>query len=180
MTWRTHLAVGANALWIAPLIAPIDQSMLVLIPIAIVASLLPDIDASRTGAKIHYIGGGAFGMFRGLFSGKYFHHRGLMHSFFTTLVLFVLLTIFFGRRLPALPAVFALSYFSHPLIDGFNTTVGYLYPFSRKRFALVPRSLYQKVDGTVDNLLFFLASLTFILFCALVVPQLFSIQQNPF
>jgi membrane-bound metal-dependent hydrolase YbcI (DUF457 family) len=101
-----------------------------------------------------------------------------MHSLFVALILFVLLTIFFGRSIPALPAVFALSYFSHPLIDGFNTTVGYLYPFTRKRFALLPRSLYTKVDGPADNLLFFLASLTFILFCAFLAPQLFTLPNT--
>jgi hypothetical protein len=67
MTWRTHVAVGLNALWIAPFISPIDKSILILIPLAAVASLLPDIDATGTGAKIHYIGKGFFGMFRGLF-----------------------------------------------------------------------------------------------------------------
>jgi membrane-bound metal-dependent hydrolase YbcI (DUF457 family) len=113
-----------------------------------------------------------FGMFRGLFFGKYFHHRGLMHSVTITLLFFVILTIFFARTNTALPIVFALAYISHPIIDGFNTAVGYLYPFNRKRFALLPQSLRTPVGGHADNLLFFTASLLFILFCALIAPQL--------
>src|SRR5947209_4458834 len=137
MTWRTHVAVGTNAIWLAGLFGKADESILVLLPVAVIASLLPDIDAVT--AKIHFIGGGVLGIFRGSFYGKYFHHRGLMHSLFVTLIFFVILWIFFRNSIPLLPYVFALSYFSHSLIDGLNTGVGYLYPFKRKMYSLVPR-----------------------------------------
>jgi len=181
MTWRTHVAVGANALWIMPLFGPLGQSVLVLLPVAILASLLPDIDAAS--AKIHYAGGGVLRIFRGAFYGKYFHHRGLMHSLFVTLILFTILVIIFGRTLPALPFVFALAYFSHPLIDGFNSSVGYLYPFTNKRFALVPRSLRTPVKGMADNLFFFLALLGILMFFFAFqnqfLPSTFNFGTNP-
>ena len=162
MTWRTHLAVGVNALWVAPFFRPIDQSILILLPVAMLASLLPDIDA--TAAKIHFLGGGIFGIFRGAFYGKYFHHRGLMHSLPVTVLLFIILLVVFHNSVPALAYVFAASYFSHAVIDGFNTGVGYLYPFLYKRFGLIPKFLRTPVDGLLDRTLFLFAAFGILLF----------------
>ena len=156
------MVVGMNALWLAPLFGPVDKSILVLIPTAALASLLPDIDASA--AKIHFVGGGFLGIFRGIFFGKYFHHRGLTHSLFVTLLLLLIIRFFWGDAYPALPYVFAASYFSHPLVDGLNSGVGYFYPFILKRYALVPKVLRTPVGGVIDNLLFFIAALGIILF----------------
>ena len=174
MTWRTHVAVGMNALWVAPLFGNVAQSILVLLPVALVASLLPDIDASS--AKIHYIGGGVLGIFRGSFYGKYFHHRGLMHSLPITILLFIILLMVFWHSYPALPFVFALSYVSHPVIDGFNTTVGYLYPFLHKRFTFIPNALRTPVGGVVDNMLFFLALFGLLLFFVALKDQFIPAQ----
>src|SRR5437868_755006 len=52
MNWRTHIAVGTNAIWLMPYYGKLDNSILILLPVAALASLLPDIDA--TSAKIHY------------------------------------------------------------------------------------------------------------------------------
>lgn len=153
MQWRTHLVVGMNSLWLAGLSGKIDESFLALLPAAAIGSLLPDIDTDK-GAKIHYAGGGVLGGFKGLFFGKYFHHRGLMHSLFVTVLFFFFCFVFFGQQHPLLPYIFAFSYLSHLVIDGFNTGVGYLYPFSLKRFALVPKMFRTPVKGAVDNLLF--------------------------
>jgi membrane-bound metal-dependent hydrolase YbcI (DUF457 family) len=167
MTWRTHIAIGANAIWIAGIAGAIDQSIIVLLPAAIIASLLPDIDASAgPGAKIHYVGGGILGGFRGLFWGKYFHHRGLMHSFFVAALWFIILTIIFFNSYPLLAPIFTLSYLSHPIIDGLNSIVGYLYPFVHKRFALVPRAFYSRVGGPIDTLLLFIGAFGIVLFFA--------------
>ena len=176
MTWKTHAAVGLNSIWLVGLLGKLDQSILILLPAAAIASLLPDIDA--TSAKIHYIGGGALGIFQGLFRGKYFHHRGLMHSLTVTLVLFVVLLIFFKDSVPMLPYVFALSYFSHPIIDGLNTGVGYLYPFVYKRFGLIPKYFRTPVGGAMDNLLFFAGAFMILLFFLLFKDQLFQLSQN--
>jgi membrane-bound metal-dependent hydrolase YbcI (DUF457 family) len=133
MTWRTHVAVGANAIWLMGFFIAPAQDVLIYLPVAVVASLLPDIDAS--GAKIHYAAGGILGIFKGVFYGKYFHHRGLMHSVLASVIFFVLLWAVFQNSYPLLAPIFALSYFSHSVIDGFNTGVGYLYPLFLKVYA---------------------------------------------
>lgn len=154
MTWRTHIAVGANAIWLTGIFGKIDNSIIILLPVAIVASILPDIDANS--AKIHYAAGGILGIFKGSFYGKYFHHRGLMHSLPVTLLWFIILWLIFQNSIPLLAPIFALSYFSHSLIDGLNTGVGYLYPFIHKRFALVPKIMSSQVGSPIDTLLMFI------------------------
>jgi membrane-bound metal-dependent hydrolase YbcI (DUF457 family) len=156
MTWKTHVAVGANAVWLTILTGQFDQKILIYLPVAILASLLPDIDASS--AKIHYIGHGTLGAFRGLFQGKYFHHRGLMHSLFVTAIfLFILTVIFKDSAYPAIPYIFAASYLSHPLIDGLNySKVGYFYPFTLRKFSLLPKVLRTQIGGPTDFLLLML------------------------
>lgn len=185
MTWRTHVTIGVNALWLAGLTGKIDSGILVLLGASILGSLLPDIDATAGGgAKIHYVGGGVLGGFQGLFFGKTFHHRGLMHSLFMVACMFLLalvgLKIFSLKydfdtsgSLNLLPFVFALSYLSHTIIDGFNTNVGYLYPFSYKRFALLPRVLLTRVGGPMDLLLFFVGIFGLVLFAGLYLQQLY-------
>ena len=150
MTWKTHVAIGANAIWIAAALGRVNDSIIFLLPTAALASLLPDLDAGA--AKIHFAGGGIFQTFRGFFTGKYLHHRGILHSLFAAGLYFLAFCLFFQDML--FPLVFAAAYFSHPLIDGLNTRVGYLYPFSLKRFALVPRALQTPIKGPVDNILF--------------------------
>jgi membrane-bound metal-dependent hydrolase YbcI (DUF457 family) len=170
MTWRTHVAIGTNAIWLAGLTGHVDQSIIVLLPTAIIASLLPDIDASS--AKIHYAAGGALGIFKGSFYGKYFHHRGLMHSFLVATIFFVALMLAFGQTYPLLAPIFALSYISHPIIDGFNTGVGYLYPFVHKRYALLPKFLRFQVGSPMDSLLMFAGLAGLLIFFAAFAHQL--------
>jgi membrane-bound metal-dependent hydrolase YbcI (DUF457 family) len=153
MNWRTHVAVGANAVWLMPFFGQVDKTILVMLPTAMLAAILPDIDASS--AKIHYAGGGVLGIFKGSFHGKYFHHRGIMHSLLAAVIFTVILIFIFNSSSPLLPYVFGLSYLSHSLIDGFNTGVGYLYPFVYKRFTLIPRSLTFRVNSPADTLLMF-------------------------
>ena len=170
------MAVGVNALWIAPFFGPLDKSILVLLPAAMLASILPDIDA--TAAKIHFIGGGVLGIFRGAFGGRYFHHRGIMHSLPVALVILSVMLGIFHSSFPALPYVFATSYFSHSIIDGFNTGVGFLYPFVGRRFALVPKFLRTPVGGAADNLFFFMACLGILLFFLAFKSQFFPSSLN--
>ncbi len=162
MTWKTHAAIGANSIWLVPFFSTVDQTMLMYLIVAVVASLLPDIDAVT--AKIHYIGGGALGIFRGMFRGKLFHHRGMMHSVFVALLFSMIIWIFSRHTYPMLGAVFFVAYLSHSVIDGFNTSVGFLYPFIPKRFALVPKPLQSHVGGLTDNLFLFIGLLGLLLF----------------
>jgi membrane-bound metal-dependent hydrolase YbcI (DUF457 family) len=177
MTWRTHIAIGANSIWLASL-APADASIFVLLPAAMLASILPDIDAAGGGAKIHYIGYGVLGAFRGM-SGKYFHHRGIMHSVFISLILFLILFLvnyfFLGNSFPLLPYVFFLAYLSHPIIDGFNAGVGFFYPLDRKKYALLPYRMLSPLKGFTDNLLFFIGIFGILLFF-LLFAQSFAQQ----
>jgi membrane-bound metal-dependent hydrolase YbcI (DUF457 family) len=164
MTWKTHLVVGTNTIWLLTLTNNTESNdIAALIPAAMIASLLPDIDAAGRGAKIHYMGGGILKGFRGVF-----HHRGLMHSLFVVAIIFVFLffvNIFaLGNSSPLLPYVFALSYLSHSIIDGLNCGVGYLFPFNKKKYALIPRALWTPVNGFTDNLLFMVGSFSLIIF----------------
>ena len=157
MNWRTHAVVGANALWVLPLVhQSLDASILFLLPSAVVGALLPDIDAHGSGAKVHYVAGGVLGAFRGLFFGKLLGHRGLFHSLSMALVLFLIAWSFTHEQYPSAALVFAIGYITHIIIDGFNTGVGYLFPFWLKRFALVPRFFLTPVGGTADTFLFIL------------------------
>jgi membrane-bound metal-dependent hydrolase YbcI (DUF457 family) len=177
MTWRTHVAIGTNAIWLAGMFGQANQSMLVYLPVAVIASLLPDIDASS--AKIHYAAGGVLGVFKNSFHGKYFHHRGLMHSLPLTLLFFIILIIIFHSSYPLLPYIFSLSYLSHSIIDGLNTGVGFLYPFVLKRFALVPRSLRSPVGGFADTCLLFVGLAGLLLFFAVYVHQIVPTYNPP-
>lgn len=170
MTWRTHVAIGTNAVWLMVFLPGNIRDILVYLPVAAIAGILPDIDAS--GAKIHFIGGGVLGIFKGAFYGKYFHHRGLMHSILASVVFFILLWAVFQNSYPLLAPIFAVSYFSHSVIDGFNTGVGYLYPFITKKFALLPKPLRSKVGGVMDVFLLFLGLAGLLLFLAAFSQQL--------
>lgn len=158
------MAVGANAVWLAGLVGQVDSSILYLLPVACFASLLPDIDATGGGAKVHYIGGGMLRVFAGVFHGKYFHHRGLMHSVLVTAVLFLVLWLMLHGTYPLLPYVATLAYVSHPLVDGFNAGVGYLCPFSRRSIALLPRAMLTRVGGAVDQILLYVALFGMLMF----------------
>jgi membrane-bound metal-dependent hydrolase YbcI (DUF457 family) len=177
MTWRTHVAIGVNAIWLVGFFGKVDQSILIYLPAAAVASILPDIDSSS--AKIHYAAGGVLGIFKNSFHGKYFHHRGIMHSVLAALVLLSILIVTVGPSYPLLPYVCALSYFSHPVIDGFNTGVGYLYPFVYKKFGLLPKFLRFRVGSPMDFLLMFLGIAGLLIFFAGFMHQLVPLSSNP-
>jgi membrane-bound metal-dependent hydrolase YbcI (DUF457 family) len=171
MTWRTHLVVGANSIWLLGVFNHLN-SALVIVPLAMLASILPDLDAS--GAKIHSIGGGALSGFKGVF-----HHRGIMHSLFFSLVFFIILfavnVLVLDNSLPLLPYAVALSYVSHPIIDGFNKAgVGFLYPFNKTKFSLIPSFLRTPIKGFADNLFFVLGSFGILLFYFIYINPSFA------
>lgn len=147
MSGHTHAILGANAAWLAVL-AGVDSSLVLFLAVGAVAGLLPDIDAQA--AKIHFIAGGIFGVFRGVFK-----HRGFIHSLLFTAILFLVAHIALRQYHPILPVVIGVGYLSHLLVDGFNKKgVPYLMPFSKKRLHLVPKILRTPVGGLLDQLLF--------------------------
>ena len=150
MNWRTHALVGANAVWIASAVYPVTPAFAWLIAVGAFAGLAPDIDAVQ--AKIHYLGGGFLGIFKGAFK-----HRAFFHSILCAAIVYALVWFFLRQYHPALPLVAAAGYASHPLIDGFNIPgVEYLFPV-RVRYHLLPKSLRTPVGGFVDQLLLVLA-----------------------
>lgn len=147
MHWRTHAVIGANAIWLAVVVHPVDQSALLLLAAGGVSGLLPDIDA--TAAKIHFTAGGVFGPLRG-----FFRHRGFFHSLLAVALVALVSGLCLTRYHPALPLVVTLGYLSHPLIDGFNRPgVEYLFPW-KKRLRLLPKALTTPVKGLADQVLF--------------------------
>lgn len=151
MKWYTHAAVGANAIWLTALTGHIDEYTPLLIAVGAFAALWPDIDATNKGAKIHYMGSGILGMFKGVFQ-----HRSFFHSFLATTLLLLFSLLFLRQYHPLLPWVLTLGYVSHPLIDGFNLSgVRYLFPF-KKFYRLIPYALTTPVGGTADSLFFVL------------------------
>ena len=158
MQGKTHAIVGANAVWITALAGQVDQGTIFLIVAGALAGLLPDIDADQ--AKIHYIGGGVLGMFKGNFI-----HRGFFHSWLAVLFIFIISTIFLTQFHPWLPIIITLAYLSHPILDGL-TKSGVRFLFPLKKFKLLPKKLGFKISGQFDNALFVIGALllaTFIL-----------------
>ena len=154
MTWQTHVAIGANAAWLTALSGQTHEWSLLMLAVGAFASLLPDLDAVGSGAKIHYVGGGIFSMFK-----NSFRHRGFMHSLVAGMLILLVSVLFVGRINPFLPGVIVLGYISHPFIDGLNLTgVQYFFPSSRK-FNVAPRFLRSPVRGWADQLLFVLGTM---------------------
>jgi len=157
MSWRTHAILGANVAWLAAAVGGIDQYAIYWPVVGALAGLLPDVDASS--AKIQYMGGGILGMLRGVFE-----HRGFFHSILIVLLIFVFCFLFLAQVHPLLPLVLTLGYASHPLIDGLNRPgVKFLWPLKYK-IRFVPRNLSPRVDGLVDQGIFFVGVLTLALF----------------
>ena len=146
MHYLTHATVGANVIWLSLLADTIDERIIILGAAGAIAALLPDIDA--TAAKIHFLGGGVLGVFRGGFI-----HRGFFHSLLAGVAVFILSFIFLRHYQPLLPLAIALGYISHPFIDGLNYGgVQYFFPY-RKKFHILPKFLRTPVEGLTDRLL---------------------------
>lgn len=153
MTWQTHAVVGANAVWLTSLTGQVDHSTPVLIAVGALAGLLPDIDASGRGARVHFLFGG---LLKGL--RNKFKHRGFFHSVMATVILFVASFFLLSSWHPLLPWVISLGYFSHPFIDGFNSVgVQYLYPL-KKKHNLIPEALQTPVGGWWDGVFMLLGT----------------------
>lgn len=167
MTWKTHAVVGANSVWLAALLTPVDEWGLVLIAAGAFVGILPDIDTGGSGAKIHYVGRGVFGMFVGVFT-----HRGFFHSLFAGAIVACVSYVLLTPYHLALPLVVTAAYMSHPIIDGLNYPgVMYLYPL-KKKIRLVPKSWATPVKGGADSILFFAGIIGLILYILQFLPYL--------
>lgn len=164
MMWYTHAVVGANTGW---LVAVADPSVLqshhtlpIVLGSAAFAALLPDLEADS--AKIHYLGGGILRGFSGGWGNGYFRHRGFLHSVPMTVIILASSILFLDRVNHWLGVAIVFGYLSHIVIDGFNLGgVGYWYPFSLKRYFLIPKMLRSPVGGMGDKLLFILGAFGF-------------------
>lgn len=111
MLWRTHLVI---ALAVALLLLPYVTHKILFIPIILLASFLPDIDAPNSN-----IGG------RMIFKPLHwvFSHRGFIHSY----TLCALVSLLFAFFYPQFALPFFLGYSSHLIADSF--TIEGILPF---------------------------------------------------
>ncbi len=160
-------------MWLLGALQIVDERAPMLVMAGAFGGLLPDVDA--VSAKIHYIGGGIMNSFRGISE-----HRTLFHSVFMSALVggFVWLTL--DRFLPYVSVAIGLGYLSHTVIDGFNYGgVGYLYPFRKKKYHLLPKILRSRVGGLVDNLLF-VAGITGLALFFLMYQEAFFVENFPY
>lgn len=165
MTGRTHAAVGANTVWISMALGFPFTAWL--IPIAALAALLPDLDASesmikhlefRVGSRRHGLRLKLFMPFALLFS-SLFRHRGWLHSWAALAIVAALSFGFLGRFGESIPVVVTLGYFSHLVADALTVSgIEFLLPM-RRSIRLLPKFLAVRTGGAVDTLLFIAASL---------------------
>lgn len=87
MSGYTHLAVGANAVWLAAVVGVVDERVIVLAGAGALAGLLADMDATH--AKIQSMFMVVLRPFRIQGTG-WWQHRGLAHSFIAVGMVFLL------------------------------------------------------------------------------------------
>lgn len=104
MLIRTHLAFIVLALI---LFVPHVDNNLIFIFVALIATMLPDIDSTASTIGHHRV----FGLFR-----FFIQHRGFIHSFTFCVFISVLLAIFW----PVVALPFFLGYALHLFVDSFT------------------------------------------------------------
>ena len=130
---RTHLAI---TIFLILLLIPLVQFKIVFVLIALIASLIPDVDISTSAI-------GKYKIFRPL---QFFvNHRSFFHCLF--FMLFVIL--FFMSFYPAGAFAFFIGYSSHLLADSFTIEgVRFFYPLNKKFSGSV------KTGGTIETGIF--------------------------
>lgn len=165
MTGKTHAIIGANTVWILVLFYGFSISPL-LLPLAALGSLLPDLDAADSKAKHLEIGYGR-GKHRlgikplflpSLIINAFSRHRGFFHSLLAAF-LFTLISIvavqFIHTRWITLDDTYwqalALGYVSHLVADSCTKSgVPYLWPW-KKYIGLLPKPLRIKTSGWAEQ-----------------------------
>lgn len=133
MLMKTHLAISIFAILF---IISSVSSKVVFVVVALVATLLPDIDSGFSTMGRH-------ALFKPL---QFFtQHRGMVHSF-TLCLIFSLLFAFY---VPVLTLPFFLGYGLHLLVDSFTTEgIRPLWPLRFEAAGLI------RVGGTIERALF--------------------------
>jgi membrane-bound metal-dependent hydrolase YbcI (DUF457 family) len=132
MLSKTHLSVGfANALYFLPFVT----NKLIFFPIALFASILPDIDTplSKVGNKK------ILRPLQWLFS-----HRGFIHSYSFC----ILISLLFALYIPVLAFPFFLGYSFHLFLDSFTIDgIRAFYPSNKTYNGPV------RVGGSIENVI---------------------------
>ncbi len=132
---KTHLVI---TFFFVLIFIPIIEDKFIFVSVALIATLLPDIDT-----PFSYLGKNKLLRPLQFFS----RHRGIFHSFTFLLFILIFLVIFF----PFLIFPFFLGYGLHLLLDSFNPSgVRMFYPFKKKYRGKI------KTGGKKEFFLFFL------------------------
>lgn len=168
MQWQTHAAIGANAVWLVPLLSRVDEKTPLFLALGAFGALLPDIDAAQRGAKIHFIAGGVFGGMKGMA-----RHRGFFHSFISICLVFCV-SLPFGLWIdPMIPLVVTLGYASHLFIDQWNMGMQFFYPM-RQYVTFVPSMLRFRVKSSGDMLFMMLGVFGIVAFVLKYLPVMMT------
>lgn len=157
MTGKTHAVIGANTLWlIQPMLGQTIQPLL--IPLAMLAALLPDLDASESTIKhLHIKIAGVkvepFYLPAVIFS-KLFRHRGWLHSAVAILVVGGLSFALLSRYDILYPLVITFGYTSHILSDALTISGVHFFLPMKTELHLLPKPLRIKTGGLLDTLFF--------------------------
>lgn len=158
MTGKTHFALGANAVWIAPFFGVAPWLLPVLAMLGGLAGLLPDIDTRKS--ELSHATGGLTRMF---LIDILFRHRSVTHSLLGVALFAALSSPLFKLEFAA-PCVAVLGYVSHPFIDGFNPQgCEYFYPL-KNNYRIIPKFLCVDTGGWIDHLLFAVCCLSLVAF----------------
>jgi len=164
MTWSTHLMAGLGSLWILEIL-PIENGFhgsnyAIVIAVAALGSLLPDLDAAESKIKHLQIGGVKPFLLPSQLIHRQTGHRSLLHSLMA-LVYVALFGIVIAACLGPMAALALwLGYAAHLATDACTRAgIPLLYP-RMKRFYLLPKSLRIVTGSLAEDVVFALLSLS--------------------
>ncbi len=175
MMWRTHLMGGVASVALALPFAGLAEPVPLLL-LAMLGSLLPDLDASESHIK-HLSLGTKIEPF--LIPSEIIYrtlgHRGLLHSLWGVVLFAVVAGLPLGYYFGVSAGVgLVLGYASHLLLDAMTKTgIPLLYP-NRRRFHLLPKG-WRVITGSMEEDLCFgllTAASLFVLFFLLIPRSL--------
>lgn len=170
MTWRTHVTFGLTFTVFGFTILSLSFNPFGII-LAALGSLFPDLDASESKIKNLKLGKkkSLLSLVKpfevlGFILHKTFGHRGALHSLiglFSFSFIVYLISSYFGE--PLFFLYFSLGFLSHLVSDMFTKSgVEIFYPW-KKNFRLLPRAIAIKSSSFLDEALFVIFGLIFIL-----------------
>lgn len=159
MTGKTHAAIGANSIWVLKLTSLTYTPLL--IGVAALAALLPDLDASESMIKHLEIDLGTRRQhFRvkpfylvALVMSHLFRHRGWLHS--GVAIIIVAVASWFGLRQFGLayPLMITIGYASHLLADALTISGIHFFLPAKNELHLLPKPLRIRTGSWVDTTL---------------------------